>query len=136
MGERTEVGIAIPTDMIRGLVAAEIAKALGDPTQVVESVVRAALAAECRCAKCKNSYRDKLTGFECQTRGALEAVAVEAVREWVAREAPKVKEAIVRELEKNKQRRLRTFAATMLDGIEDRLAVHISCEVKRKPGEY
>lgn len=106
---KSEVSIAIPDDLVRGIVTAELAKALGNKEELVTAVVRAAIQRKA------NSY-DRTTVFEDEVAKAITEVARAGFQEWLAEHVGMVKAALRRELERNKKRFVDELTKALLDG--------------------
>ena len=106
---KSEVSIAIPDELIKGLVMAEMAKALGNREELIRGVVAAAFQ-----LKADNYGRETL--FERQTKEAITKMASEAFKQWLEENTAKVKEAVSRELNKRKTEFVNQLATALLDG--------------------
>jgi hypothetical protein len=107
---KSEVSIQIPDELIKGIVMAEMSKALGNRDDLIRGVVAAAFT-----AKDPNSY-GRETIFEKQVKEAINNMAAEAFKTWLAENAAKVKEAVLRELNKRKAHFADQMATALLEG--------------------
>lgn len=106
---KSEVSIAIPDELIKTLVMAEVTKSLGNQEQIIGAVVRSALDRK------ENSY-DRETVFQKETMKAINEMAVAAFKEWLTENAEKVRVAVLRELNKRKAAFADQLAKALLDG--------------------
>jgi len=104
----SNVKITIPEDMIKGIVLAEMSKALGDKEELMRSVVAAAMSRK------KNNY-DRHTVFESMVGDSIRNAAMEAFKEWMDQNKDKIKAALLAHLNKAKQKRLREMVEQMVD---------------------
>lgn len=124
---KSEVSIALPDELIKGLVMAEMAKALGNREELIRGVVAAAFN-----MKDKDSY-GRETIFEVQTKKAITEMATVAFKEWLTENAAVVKAAVLRELNKRKAHFADQLAASLLDG---RFNVSSTISVQLKQADY
>ena len=102
------LAIQIPEEMLRQVIVAEVAKALPGP-DIVQSVVRAALAAK------QNSY-DKKTIFENEIETRIRAVCTEVFKAWLAENTDGIRDALMSELNRGKQRKLKEMVEHLAKG--------------------
>ncbi len=98
----SKVGITIPEEMIRGLVAAEIVarmNACGGGKMMIEAIVHRAFTEK------RNSY-DNTTVFDSMITEMLRAVVKEVMNEWLATNREAIKASLFKLLEKNKKQKL------------------------------
>ena len=107
---KSEVSIAIPDDMIKGIVMAEMSSRLGNKEELLRAVVSAAFN-----AKSPNHYRGE-TLFQIEIEKAINDAAIQAFRSWLAENAEQVKAAVLRELNKRKKHFADSLAKALLDG--------------------
>lgn len=106
---KSEVSIAIPDDLIKTLVMAEVAKALGTQDQMIAAVVKSAIERK------ENSY-DRETVFQKQVMKHIGEMAEAAFKEWLTENAEKVRLAVLRELNKRKASLADQLAKALVDG--------------------
>lgn len=123
---KSEVSIALPDELIKGLVMAEMAKSLGNREEMIRAVVSAAF-------NIKADNYDRRTLFEKQTHEAIVNMASNAFKEWLTENAAMVKAAVLRELNKRKAHFADQLAASLLDG---RFNVSSTISVQLKQADY
>lgn len=121
---KSEVSIAIPDELIKTLVMAEVTKALGSQEQMIAAVVKTAMERK------ENSY-DRETVFQKQVLKHIGDMAAEAFKEWLTANAATVKAAVLRELNKNKAKFADQLTTALLDGrfyVQPTISVKIGTE--------
>ena len=106
---KSEVSIAIPDELIKTLVMAEVAKALGAQDQMIAAVVKSAIERK------DNSY-DRETVFQKQVMKHIGDMAEAAFKEWLTENAEKVRAAVLRELNNRKGALADQLAKALVDG--------------------
>jgi hypothetical protein len=106
------LAIQVPDQMLRQVIMAEVAKALPDRERLIEAIVR-----ECMTQK-KNSY-DSDTIFGTEIKSEIRSVCHEVFREWLVEQRDAIREALVRELNKGKAKRLKSMVDSLAAGLSD-----------------
>jgi hypothetical protein len=120
MANDSKVEIKIPEQLIDDLVRAEMVSHLSNAPQIVEKVVKAAMEAK------TNSY-DRETVFHKMVSKMIREEACDVFKAWVDENRPLIKEAMLRHLNNNRQRRLRQLVEAMAKGMSNfRLNMRVS----------
>ena len=108
----SQVGIAIPKNLIEDIVRAAVVRELGNQEALIEGIVTAALK-----EKDTKSYRSDETIFMSTVRTMIREVAQEAVREWVDTNREKIKAAFIKHLNSRDGQAIKKLVDGMVDGV-------------------
>jgi len=103
------LAIQIPENLIKQAILAEVAKAL-PPDRIVAEVVRMAMGEK------RNSY-DRSTIFEATITAEIQKLVKEIFNEWLKTQKDKIRENLVKELEKGGAKRVKEIATKLADGL-------------------
>jgi len=131
--EGIKIESMLPAELINGVIQAEIVKALGDKDELITSIVRA-----CLQEPAKDSYgrNAKHTRLEVATRDAIQEAANEAIQEWVLKAKPQIKKAIIAELNRGKQKRLKELVDSLLTHINKWYGISIAANLVKIEPDY
>ncbi len=106
------IAIQIPDDMIQNVILAEVAKTIGGIEGVIEAVVR-----EVVCYK-KSTY-DQDTVFDTQVKEMIRNACKETFVAWLAENKEAIKKALLVQLNKGKQRKLKEIVEQLSSDMAD-----------------
>lgn len=138
MSEQGLVKLEVDERMVRGIVEdqvrAGVMAALGQKTQIVESVVAIALSQKVdRNGVPTNSTYDGLPFLKWAVDKAIREATAKAIGDWLEQHQAVLKEAIVRELKKSPEKVAGTLVASLVGDAnlkEFRLGVSVTLEPK------
>ncbi len=106
-----EVKIQIPQELINTVVRAEMVERLGDKQALIEAVVTSAMS-----AKDDRNY-GRETYFEVEVRKLIVETAKDVFKEWIDSNREQIRDALLKYLNANKQKRLTEFAENLANQI-------------------
>jgi len=107
----SEVKIEIPQVMIEDLVRAEMVKAMGNKDQLVEKVVQVAMTQK------RDSYSGTPTFFQETVNKMIREEAEKIFGEWIEQNRSAIRDAMMKFLNANKQKRLTEFCEKLAENI-------------------
>jgi hypothetical protein len=122
MTKTTGLNIQVPETLIEDLVRAEIVRALGDNPRMIESVVKVALETK------KNSY-DRESRFQSAFKAAIQQEAEEVFKAWIAENRAMFKEALAKELQRMKAKKLKELCGKIVDGLAHVYVRNVSLDI-------
>jgi len=119
----SDVNLSISKEVVEPIVREKIQAAVvtaldGDPNNIIEAVVRAALDEKVDSDGRKSNYRNDHTYVEYLCHKAIREAAEVAVKSWMGDNAHLIREAVERDLSKRKGAIARSFVTGLADAIK------------------
>ena len=142
MDKQNDMNITIPTDIVesavRDKITAAIARELGDPQMLVETMVKSVLEkkVDSNGKVPRYSSDEKYTLIELMARNTIVEAANEAMKEYFSENKNLVKEAVKKQIAKSPNKIAQAFVTGLADSLDCSYRNTVTINFNRDKNEY
>lgn len=141
MNEKEVVTLKVDESLIKPVIQKQIEAAIianiGDPTGLIEKIVKAMLAMKTdeNGNVNKDSYYNKYDMIETLCKTKIQQYAKEAMNEWFEQHKPKIKQSIEKELNKRQNKIVQAFISAATDSVNSVWNFHCNINLTKNKGD-